>query len=219
LPAYFFNAPHIWLLARDARDRARAVVAANLDASAVDAVAAVILAAAASEGFIKELSELCAVPRAYQLAAPLGEFGRKLQEMEGTRSPTPEKYKAATAILSGKAFDNGGHLSQDFRLLFKVRDALIHIKAIDQAGPLEGDMTTFTMPDFVKEFQRRGLAKASTKDIGAGWLDALETDRMASWACETALNMMLAVLGLIPDCPSDPTSEFKRMLRRHKNSS
>ena len=78
-------------------------------------------------------------------------------------------------------------------------------------------MTTFTMPDFVTEFQRQGLAKLSTKDVGAGWLDALETDRMATWACETALKMMLAVLDLIPDAPGDPTTQFKHLLRLHKN--
>jgi regulator of sirC expression with transglutaminase-like and TPR domain len=102
-------------------------------------------------------------------------------------------------------------------MLFKVRDALIHIKAIDQAGPPQGEMTTFTMPDFVMELQRRHLAKASNKDVGAGWLDALETDRMASWACDTALNMMLAVLSLIPDGPGDPSDQFKHLLRLHKN--
>ena len=136
--------------------------------------------------------------------------------MEAARSSTLDKYKAATGILSAKTFDNGGQLYQDFRLLFKVRDAFMHIRAIDQAGPMEGERATFTMPDFVKELQRRQVAKATTKDVGAGWLDALETDRMASWACETALNMMLAVLGLIPDGPGDPSDQFKHLLRLHK---
>ncbi len=136
--------------------------------------------------------------------------------MEDDRSPTLCKYSTATSILSGNTFDKGGKLYYDFTLLFSVRDALIHIKAIDQAGPQEGEKTTFTMPDFVKTFQRRRLAKPSKKDLGASWLDALETDNMASWACDTALNMMLAVLGLIPDFPGDPTDHFKHLLRPHK---
>ena len=70
MPAYFFNAPHIWLLARDARDRAKAVIAANPDASAVDAIAAIVLAAAAAEGFINELSELCARPAGISASCP-----------------------------------------------------------------------------------------------------------------------------------------------------
>jgi hypothetical protein len=217
LPAYFYHSPHIWLVARDARNRARDAVASNPDAPAVDAIAAIILAAAASEGFINELAEVC-VPKRPDTRFPalLVDFGRKVQEMEDAQSPTLCKYSTGAAILSGNTFDKGGKLYYDFRLLFNVRDALMHIKAIDQAGPQEGEKTTFTMPDLVKTFQGRRLAKPSKKDLGASWLDALETDNMASWACETALNMMLAVLDLIPDFPGDPTDQFKYLLRLHK---
>jgi len=92
----------------------------------------------------------------------------------------------------------------------------MHIKALDQGGPREGEQTTFTMPAFVKTFQGRRLARPSTKTVGSSWLDALETDKMASWACETALNMMLAVLDMVPDFPGDPTLHFKWQLRGYK---
>jgi len=150
------------------------------------------------------------------LPASLADFGRKIQELEQARSTTLCKYLAAAPILSGTKFEKGRKLYQDFALLFKVRDALLHIKAVNQAGPPEGELTIFTMPDLVKTFQGRLLAKPSQKTVGASWLDALETDKMASWACETALNMMLAVLDMVPDFPGDPTLHFKRQLRGYK---
>jgi hypothetical protein len=74
------------------------------------------------------------------------------------------------------------------------------------------------MPHLVKTFQRRKLAKPSMKTLGMSWLEALQTDKMASWACETALNMMLALLEMIPDSPGDPAHYFKTQLRRYKNT-
>ena len=93
----------------------------------------------------------------------------------------------------------------------------MHIKAIDQAGPKVGEITTFTMPTLVKQFQHRKLAKPSEPTVGSSWLAAIETKEMASWACETALNIMLAVLDMIPDVPGDPTAQFKRQLRLYKH--
>jgi hypothetical protein len=105
---------------------------------------------------------------------------------------------------------------QDFALLFTVRDAVIHVKAIDQEGPRKGETVTFAMPKIVKRLQTKKLAKASSKDVGSGWFDAFQTEPMASWACKTALMMMLAVLDLIPAAPGDPTRQFKDQFRRFK---
>jgi hypothetical protein len=139
LPTYDIHSPFIWLLAHEARDRAKASVANDASISAVDAIAAIILSAAASEGFINELSELC-IPRFSDSHSPaqVPQFAQKIQELEQDRSSSLCKYLAAAPILSGTQFNKGENPYQDFALLFDVRNAIMHIKAFDQSGPREG---------------------------------------------------------------------------------
>jgi hypothetical protein len=73
------------------------------------------------------------------------------------------------------------------------------------------------MPKVVKRLQTKKLAKASKEDVGSSWFDALQTDRMAAWACNTALAMIHAVLDMVPDGPGDPTSSFKRQFRSYSS--
>jgi hypothetical protein len=217
VPSYYLHSSYIWQLARDARDRARDVVADNPDASAADAISAIILSAAAAEGFINELSELGIQKYpGHSIPASFEAFGQRIQELENERSSTLDKFLAAAPLLSSTKFEKGRNPFQDFSLLFDVRNMIIHVKAIDQSGPQDGEAATFTMPEKVRVLQGKGLAKQSVVGVGMSWCAALETDKMASWACETALNMILAVLDLIPESPGDPTSHFKCSFRNHK---
>jgi hypothetical protein len=72
--------------------------------------------------------------------------------MDGPRiPPTLCKYLAVAPILSGTTFDKGKNPYQDFALLFTARNAVMHFKAVDQAGPQEGETMNFTIPKFVKQ--------------------------------------------------------------------
>jgi len=206
------------LLAREARIRAAGAVAANPDSPAVDAIAAVVLAAAAAEGFINELGTLCTDTRPDSHLPPShAALAQKLLELEQAHSSPLDKYLAAALILTGKKLPKGMKLYQDFALLFAVRNSIMHIKAVDQAGPRQGEMLTFTMPEIVKKLQGKKLAKASKKEIGASWFEALQTDKVASWACTASLNMILAVLDMMPDIAGDPARHFKRQFRSCKS--
>ena len=139
MPTYYFHSPHIWQLVREARDRAIAIVEKDPDATAADAITAIILSAAAAEGFINELAEFC-IPKRPDEHHPesLVKFGQKIQELERERSATLDKY-LATDLLSGTEVKKGENPYQSFFLLFKVRDMIIHVKAIDQSGPRDGE--------------------------------------------------------------------------------
>jgi hypothetical protein len=217
LSVFYCHSPHIWLLARDARIRAAAVVAANADSPAVDALAAIILAAAASEGFINELGTLCINTRPDSHFPPsVVTLGNELLKLEQARRPTLAKYATTATILSGKQMDERRRPYRELALLFDARNALMHIKAKDQAGPRQRGKLTFTMPEVVKKLQRKKLAKASQKEVAASWLQALETDKVAAWACTSSLTMTLAVLKMMPDFVGDPAEHFKRQFRAYK---
>jgi hypothetical protein len=216
LPSYFVHSPQIWLLARDARDRATAAIQKEPKAYAVDAVTAFVLSASAAEGFINELAGICRLRlRDSALPAGVAAFAEMHEELERQSVGTLTKYLMASYTLSRAMFDKGKNPYQDFALLFRLRDLLMHLKAIDQEGPREGDLHTFTMPKLVMTFQQRKLARQSEGNQGMSWLAALQTGDMAAWACDTSLQMMLAVLNMIPDSASDPTAAFKASLRAH----
>ena len=217
MPAYYYHSPAIWMLARDARTRALDVVRANADSPAADAVVAILLAASASEGFINELAEMYIPKRPdSHLAASLINFGTTIQALEKSHTSTLDKYLAGAALLSGGPVDSGKNPYQDFTLLFTVRNAVMHVKPIDQEGPRENDQVTFTMPKFVKTLQQNKLAKPSSKDVGASWYEALQTDRVATWACLSSLNMILAILDLLPKSSSDPACLIGERFRSFK---
>jgi hypothetical protein len=70
----------------------------------------------------------------------------------------------------------------------------------------------------VKKLQQKKLAKPSTKEVGASWLDALETENVASWACTASLTMILAVLDMMPDSAAgDPAHYLKHRFRNYKS--
>lgn len=215
---FYCHSPQLWLLAREARIRAAGVVAADADSPAVDAIAAVVLAAAASEGFINELGTLCTNTRPdSHLPASHAALALKLLELEQDHGSTLDKYGATALILTAKKLPKGMPLYQDFALLFAVRNAVMHIKVLDQSGPREGDMLTFTMPDVVRTLQQKKLAKPSKKEVAASWLEALETEQVATWACKSSLDMILAVLDMMPDFPGDPADHLKRQFRNYKS--
>jgi hypothetical protein len=174
--------------------------------------------AAAAEGFINELAELCdPILRDYPLPGRLADFAQIHRELEESHGSTQSKYLMASFVLDGKILDKGANPYQDFADLFRLRDLIMHLRAIDQAGKPDGEAMSFTMPKLVVSFQQRKLAKASTPDLGMSWLSALQTPAMAAWACDSALNIMLALLDMIPDCPGDPSAHFRSTLRRFKH--
>ena len=88
----------------------------------------------------------------------------------------------------------------------------MHPKAIDQAGPRVGtppERVTFTMPELVIQLQRKRLARPSEELVGMNWMAALQTYPMANWACRSSLDMIEAVLDLIPDLSPGAISQFK----------
>ena len=93
------------------------------------AVIAVILAAAASEAFINELA--AEVQKTRDLASGLIAFGSVMKEIEDNRGSLALKYLVASQALSGKMFDRGAQPFQDFDLLRRLRDLLMHVKSPD----------------------------------------------------------------------------------------
>ena len=195
----FFN------MACAARDRAAAAVKANPEDLPQDTLVAIVMSAVAVEGFINELAELIAAHALnrevgiVKLSDSMIAFASAMGEIERARGSLHLKYLIASQILSGSMFDKGSNPFQDFATLVTVRNDIMHLKPQDKTVFVEGGLPRVEPPKYVKVLQQYGLAKQFQDEVIASWLTLLQTAEMAAWACDTARNMVHAVLDFFPD--------------------
>ncbi len=90
-------------------------------------IVAVVMAAATLEAFITDLVGLIefTLKPTQKL---LGELASELKGLEESRKPIAEKYEAAKEIISTVPFDKDQSPYQDFHLLLRIRNQLMHPK-------------------------------------------------------------------------------------------
>jgi hypothetical protein len=215
----YFHSGHLLGIAREARDRAVAQVQANPDALPADTTVVIVLAAASTEAFINELAEMAAIERdnplrqSNPIPAELRTFADALQEIEEARGSILLKYLMASRILSGSSFNKGINPFQDFAVLTMLRNDFMHLKPRDTfVEANDGALPKVKVPKYVEALQQRGLARTSDPEILMSWFNLLQTDKMATWACQTTHNIILAVLDLIPD-NTDPSNQALSMFK------
>jgi hypothetical protein len=208
----FFNSPVLWKIAREMRDQAEWLKKNPLGMSS-RALVAVIFSAAATEAFINELAS--AVRGEGQSFSPtLVAFSSAMQEIEDNRGSIALKYLIASQALSGKMFDKGANPYQDFDLLRRLRDQLVHVKSPDVLTVPSSSSSK--RPAVIIALRQKGLTYKLGEDDQTPWINELQTHELAAWACQTSLNMILAVLALIPDGPPDPSGYLKNAFRGMK---
>ena len=189
-----FHAGEFITIALNARDRA-AEEERRTDplGMAESALVSIVMAAAATEAFINELGEYCGttvVPLEPRATAT----GAALAEVEQSRGSTELKYLMASLSLSGQMFVRSAQPFQDFSTLMKIRNDLMHPKPrdrIDEAG-------LYNPPSYVRGFEQRGMTYRPEPDVSVSWLNQLETERIASWACQAAVDIIVAVAERTP---------------------
>ncbi len=167
-----------------------------------DALIAIIFAAASLEAFINELSDRTLErPELLNHPESVKSLGILLQEIEETRGSTRLKYMITRLVFTGKIFDKrdkSDKLHQNFFMLFKLRDALIHLKSQDEVKIKKDGDRQVTEPKFMKELDSNLLADFDKKVI-ASWVDRISTRAMARWACNTAARMVHSVIVMLPE--------------------
>jgi hypothetical protein len=213
MPGLFVHSGFLWGTACEARDRAVVAVRENAQVWPADTIVSIVLAAATTEAFINELTELVALQRdaahrrTNPISLPLRAFADALQEIEESRGSLALKYLIASQTLSGSTFDRGANPYQDFATLINLRNDLMHLKPRDTfLEPDNGLPGVIQPPRYIRGLQQRGLAHTPPEGVGMSWLNMLQTAQMAVWACDTADTIILAVLNFIPD-DSTPGSD------------
>lgn len=162
------------------------------------------MAAASTEAFINEIAEHIAIYRTADWAddyvtPEMAACAEALAKLEGDKAQVPEKYLAASKILSGKAFPKSAAPFQDFATLTQLRNAIMHVKPATRAEKHLGTKITDALG------QRRiatpnpaAKRKPGDAEMHFAWFNRLEVPKVADWAFKAARDIEAATLALIP---------------------
>lgn len=141
-------------------------------------IIAILFSAAATEAYLSEIV-YCASLGSASFPA-LAQFVDFMEEAEESHVQVRAKYLLAKALVSDKPFDKGSAPFQDFDLLIRLRNDLVHMK-----------------PDIVRDepvkiasiMRAKGLCRPSEGMGRQSWMSEIATREAARWACNTAVEI------------------------------
>jgi len=159
---------------------------------------AIVFAASAFEAFINELDELAAgtgdTPGAKEPIIAL--LSDVLKEAEACRASIRLKYLVAGTVFTGKPFDRGSRPWQDVDLLFKIRNAIVHLEPSvltvgDKGFSMSGD-------DLMERLRQRKVLPDLPPGQAMIFLHRLAERSAARWAVNTTVQTVTAVVSALP---------------------
>lgn len=144
-----------------------------------------LFSAAALEAFINEFIHLAAMTAGnFADCKPLQMLAAIHDESDSPGSNVQLKYRLAKVALSDSRYDTGAAPYQDFALLFRIRNALVHLRP----EALQSE------PHYiVKALSSRKLCVSPPSGDSSGWLQHIQTPKVANWACDSALRMVESI--------------------------
>lgn len=201
LPVRTYSAGHLFFLAKAAYERTKGGKSAQ-EPGKSDAIVSIIFSASSLEAFINELPDMAMLDaHSAWTKQPeiLKSFISILNEIEDSRGSTRLKFLQAHLILSGKTYDTEKRPFQDFSNLFKLRDAFLHLKPQNEfVTTNKNEIIRVSTPKIISGLPKNILAKFDTKVI-ADWKSMVSTQAAAKWACDTASEMVISILRVIPE--------------------
>jgi uncharacterized protein YutE (UPF0331/DUF86 family) len=214
-----FHSMMVLLTAFKARNRARkesAERSARGDTSmmTMEAIVALIVAAAAAEAFINEFAENVGTYRKHSanwsrnsITPEMEAAAAAVFDCDFARDSVSEKFVAASRALSTR-FDEDGNQFQDLDRLIRLRNAIMHATSPRTAETHAGVR-------FTEELAQRGIALSAEKFPGS-WFDRLQVPAVGEWACTSARESILGFLNLVPITPNDPLRSARELYRNHQ---
>lgn len=162
---------------------------------------AVVFAFIALEAFINELSDFANEAPADSSLSALGSL---MKDLNAARASIGERFQFARWILSKEPFDKSQQPYQDFLLLAKLRNTIIHLPP-DQTHSDASEPRIDSLK-FLETLRQKGLIGES-RDAVASFLAEISTPEMARWACDTTAAMVRSIVEVLPalaDVPQVP---------------
>ena len=179
-------------------EAAREIKAAPRDGGKRRALISVVFSVIALESFINEMTDYAQDMTAYQPSVEGPEavlFAQVMGDAEDAHARLESKFTLAKWIVSGQNTDRGGQPYQDFALLIRLRNDLVHTKPNKLF--VYGETT-------MEEAHGALLKRFKGKDILAGdgitgsWTYLIQTKAVAEWSCRTAALVVNDLCSLVP---------------------
>lgn len=196
----FHEAKALYRIATQAFERTKSF-GGERDAGQADALIAVVFAAAALEAFINQIADLASKLSADEdrSSDALRRYALLAAELEGDKRATELKYQLLSIELSGKKIERGRKPHQDFVLLFRLRDGLVHLKNQATGTPSTVPGSPIRYPGLIDDLRSRNVtAEDIPEGVRVPWIDLICTRAMARWACNTASQVVQAVIEIAP---------------------
>jgi hypothetical protein len=160
-----------------------------------------VFAETALEAFLNESIEL-SYDWSHSTKEPqmVSSFAQLMSDFEKSRIPLESRFQLAHWLLAGRAYDKGAQPYQDFALLMRIRNALLHYKP-DPALRIPGEEELYGTPNSnsaLDSLRSKNILAELPAVTQASWILIVGTRAVAEWACHTASQMVLDFLAKLP---------------------
>jgi hypothetical protein len=184
-PALVFTSRKLLRVARKAANRSKT--------EKDQALVAILFAAAAVEGFLNDIMEFAAFAKRDPQANTLHVL---LSEAEQQKAQVALKFQIINSVCRGTTLPRGDKLYQDFDLLFKLRNDLVHIRPGKARSGFWGP-TERKPHKAADRLIARGIVSGEQVERAHSWLEIVTNQSVAEWACATAVEIATAVYQMI----------------------
>jgi predicted transcriptional regulator len=199
------------MLFKVACDSADSIQAPPRQSEQAPALVSIVFSVLTLEAFLNEMSEMMIfpLPEKPTVVTVLAEF---LQDAERSHASLESKFALANWILSKKKFDRGVQPYQDFCLLVRLRNDLVHFRVNDvfeeedypeelknDAGfKNEAVQLGNTHQNLINRFSGKNILAENMSGKKVSWTALVKTKAVAEWSCRTAAYMITDFCTKVP---------------------
>ena len=187
-------------------ETAREIKAAPRVGGQRPALISVVFSVIALESFMNEMTNYAQEWTDYQPSVEGPQtvlFAQVMGDAEDAHARLESKFTLAKWILLGRNTDRSGQPYQDFALLTRLRNDLVHTKP-NQLFVHGKTTNEEAHEDLIKKFRNKKIL-ANDRDSGS-WTYLVQTKAVAEWSCKTAAHVVNDL------CTGVPQNNFKTVL-------
>jgi hypothetical protein len=176
-------------------DHAQLIEASPREGNQKGALVSIVFSLLTLEAFLNELAEFAydtdvSKPEAIDALADF------LIDAERSNASLETKLAVGNWILTGARFKRGEQPFQDFALLVRLRNDLVHFKA---NARFENGVPTGRMhANLLDKFRDKKILAENLKDDELSWSRLVQTKAVAEWSCKTVARMVTDLCNKIP---------------------
>lgn len=198
----FIDAGSLFNIAKDAYKRTKKA-SSERDTGQTDALVSVVFSCVSLEAFINEAIELAGQPSPYGKPPnpnTVLDFFSIAKEVEYGWRTTELKFLLAKRIFTGTTYNKGENPYQDFALLWKLRNDLVHLKSLDKFEKSSEGVLIVKSAKIIEDLRSKNIiAEFKDKNTITSWTNLISTRAVARWACNTASEVVQSVLNFVPE--------------------